>query len=150
MIWKLFLLLTLTPILELAILIRLGQAAGVWPTVGLVIATGAAGALLARGQGLKVIGEFQRALGQGRLPADPLLDGLLIVAGGALLLTPGLVTDVAGFSMVFPPSRALWRAYLKAKLLRAMASGAVTFTRVGVRPRDAARRAPDRDDVIDV
>ncbi|MBI4827668.1 MAG: FxsA family protein [Nitrospinae bacterium] len=132
MIWKLFLLLTLTPLLELAILIR------------------AAGALLARGQGLRVIREFQRSLSQGRLPADPMLDGLLVVAGGALLLTPGLLTDAVGFSLVFPPTRAWWRVYAKAKLLNSLASGAVTFTRFQRHPRGASRRAPDRDDVIDV
>lgn len=150
MIWKLFLLLTLTPLLELAILIRLGQYAGLWPTVGLVIITGAAGALLARGQGLRVIREFQQSLRQGRLPADPMLDGLLVVAGGALLLTPGLITDAVGFSLVFPPTRAWWRVYAKAKLLNALASGAVTFTRFQRHPRGASRHAPDRDDVIDV
>ena len=105
MLARLALLFVVVPLLELALLIKLGQWVGFWPTLGLVVATGIAGAALARAEGLRTLVAFRRETAEGRLPGQPLLDGLAVLVGGAFLLTPGLLTDVAGFALLVPPSR---------------------------------------------
>jgi len=106
---RLLLLFTLVPLLELYLLIRVGEVIGIWATVGLVIGTGALGAFLTRLEGLRVLRRVQTELGQGHVPTDRLLDGLLIVIAGAVLLTPGLITDALGFFLLVPRSRRLIR-----------------------------------------
>src|SRR5688572_9802558 len=87
------LLLTFVPLAELALLIALGRAIGLVPTLVLCALTGFVGAWLARSQGTRVLLAAQQALGQGRLPAEQILDGAAILTGGILLLTPGFLTD---------------------------------------------------------
>lgn len=106
---RLFLLFTLIPLLELYLLIRIGEVVGVWPTVALVVLTGALGAALTRIQGLRVLRRVQDQWGQGRVPTEELLDGLLILIAGAVLLTPGLITDGLGFFLLSPPGRRVIR-----------------------------------------
>lgn len=105
MLARLALLFVVVPIVELALLIKLGQWVGFWPTLALVVTTGIAGAALARAEGLRTLMAFRRETAEGRLPGQPLLDGLAVLVGGAFLLTPGLLTDVAGFALLLPPSR---------------------------------------------
>jgi len=150
---KLFLLFTITPMVELYILIKLGQFIGAWETILMVIVMGFAGAALARSQGLAVISQFQAAVRQGQLPADQILDGLLVVAGGALLVTPGALTDFLGIALVVPYTRIIFREYIKRRITWEMKTGGgavFTFGAMGARPTD--RSAPPRrdDDVIDV
>ncbi|HSG82118.1 MAG TPA: FxsA family protein [Gemmatimonadota bacterium] len=95
----------IVPIIELALLIQLGRWIGLWPTLGLIAATGILGAALASREGLRAWHDFQTDVYQGKLPGRSILDGLSIFAGGALLLTPGLITDLLGFSLVLRPSR---------------------------------------------
>ncbi|MBI2131261.1 MAG: FxsA family protein [Candidatus Tectomicrobia bacterium] len=116
MFFRLFLLFTAIPLLELLILIDLGSWIGAAPTLGLVILTGAAGAWIARLQGLSVLGRIQQELAEGRLPALELVDGALVLVGGILLLTPGLLTDLMGLSLMVPACRALVRGWLLARL----------------------------------
>ena len=118
MLFKLFLLFTLVPIVELALLIELGSHIGSLTTVALVVITGAAGAALARSQGLLVFQRLRSSIGQGQSPGDALIDGVLILAGGLLLLTPGILTDGLGFSALLPPSRRLIRNALKEAISR--------------------------------
>ena len=118
MLFKLFLLFTLVPIVELALLIELGSHIGSLTTVALVMITGAAGAALARSQGLLVFQRLRSSIGQGQSPGDALIDGVLILAGGLLLLTPGILTDGLGFSALLPPSRQLIRSALKVAISR--------------------------------
>jgi len=106
---RLFLLFTLVPLLELYLLIRIGEVVGVWFTVGLVVLTGALGAALARYEGLRVLGRVREEWRRGRVPTDELLDGLLILIAGAVLLTPGLITDCLGFFLLSPPGRTVVR-----------------------------------------
>jgi len=113
MLFKLILLFTITPIIELAILIKLGQEIGLWPTLAIVISTGILGASLAKWQGWGVIRRMRSDLEIGRMPTQALFDGLLILVGGALLLTPGIITDLLGFSLLIPSTRRLVQAYLK-------------------------------------
>lgn len=105
MLGRLILLFTVVPLLELALLIWMGSHVGVVPTIALVLTTGVLGAALARHQGLATWGRFHAALGAGRLPEKELIEGLLILVAGALLITPGLLTDMTGFLLLIPPLR---------------------------------------------
>lgn len=90
------------PLIELAILVKLGEVLGFWPTIGLVVITGFWGAYLARLQGFWVLRKIQNEMAAGRIPTGDLVDGLLILIGGIVLLTPGLLTDLAGFALLVP------------------------------------------------
>jgi UPF0716 protein FxsA len=125
MIARLLLLFVVVPLIELAILIRIGNWLGFWPTIGLVIATGTFGAFLARSQGGRVLREIRTDLGGGRVPAAHLVDGLLILVGGALLLTPGLLTDVVGLLLLLPFTRNRLKAGVRARLEQMVRSGQV-------------------------
>ena len=109
---RLFLLFTIVPLLELALLIELGGIIGVTNTIAIVIITGFIGAALARSQGFGILNRIQAEMAQGQLPGDSMVDGLLVFAGGLLLLTPGLLTDVLGFSLLIPASRSFLKTYL--------------------------------------
>src|SRR5690554_6011617 len=121
MLAKLLLLFIIIPVLELFILIELGQNVGVLPAILLVLATGFAGMILARAQGLIVLTNIINTLRHGELPTDALLNGLLVLIGAALLLTPGLITDSVGFLLLFPGTRQPAKTFLYRKLKRALA-----------------------------
>ena len=110
---KLVLLFTVVPLVELALLIRVGALLGVEATVAMVVLTGVLGAWLARVQGLRTVVALQQDMAAGRLPAGRLVDGLLILVAGAVLLTPGLLTDALGFFLLVPPGRAVVRRRLR-------------------------------------
>ena len=113
--WRLLLLFTLVPLVELALLFWIAQHTHWSFTLWLVIITGLLGAWLARQEGLRCWLEVQRQLAGGQLPAEPLLDGLMILVAGALLITPGVLTDLVGFALLVPPIRKLVRRYLGAR-----------------------------------
>ena len=115
---RLLLLFTIVPLVELYLLIKLGSVVGVAPTVALVVFTGALGAWLARVQGLSVLKRLSTDFGEGRLPTDAVIDGLLILVAGAVLLTPGLLTDALGFLLLVPRSRAVVRKVVVARFAR--------------------------------
>ncbi|HEV2814381.1 MAG TPA: FxsA family protein [Solirubrobacteraceae bacterium] len=100
------------PIVELFVILQIGDWLGLWPTIGLLIADSILGSLLMRSQGRAAWRRFNEALQAGRPPAREVLDGVLIVFGGALLLTPGFVTDVVGLTFLLPPTRAVLRGLL--------------------------------------
>lgn len=109
---KLFILFITVPIIEVFVLLDAAEYIGMWPTVLLVIATGAAGAYLAKSQGLDLLQRIQAATDRGELPAQELIDGAFILAGGIVLLTPGFITDLVGFIFLVPWSRAPLKRYL--------------------------------------
>lgn len=111
--FRLLILFTVVPLVELALLIELGKQIGLLNTITIVLATGFVGALLARREGFGILARIQRELSQGELPGDSLLDGALVLAGALLLLTPGLITDALGFTLLLPVTRALCKIYLK-------------------------------------
>ena len=115
---RLLLLFTLVPLAELYLLVKLGTVVGVAPTVALVVLTGILGAWLARVQGLSVLQRLGADLAEGQLPTDALIDGLLILVAGAVLLTPGLLTDALGFSLLVPQGRAAVRKVVGAWFAR--------------------------------
>ncbi|MCA9733673.1 MAG: membrane protein FxsA [Deferribacteres bacterium] len=118
MIYKLILLFVAMPLIEISILIKLGETLGFWPTLWLIIGTGILGATLARRQGLDVYNKIQLDLSEGRIPASHMLDGLLILIAGLVLLTPGLITDLIGFALLFPFIRNKVKEYLRSHLHR--------------------------------
>jgi UPF0716 protein FxsA len=108
----LLLLFILVPIAELAVLIQVGQWIGVWWTILLLLADAVLGSLLWRSQGRAVWRRFNAAVSEGRVPHREVIDGVLVIFGGALLLTPGFITDIFGVLFLLPPTRALLRGLL--------------------------------------
>jgi UPF0716 protein FxsA len=104
------------PLIEVLILIQLGSQFGFWPTILLVIGTGILGAYLAKLHGLTIWNQIQNDLRAGRMPADKLVDGLLVLIGGVVLLTPGLLTDILGFMLLIPYTRSFFKKFAKSKL----------------------------------
>jgi UPF0716 protein FxsA len=145
----LFLLFTVLPIVELAILIRIGDATVWWVPIALVIFTGIAGAALARWQGLRVYQRIREDARAGRMPADALLDGFLILLAGILLITPGVLTDVFGIAFLIPPIRSLIKRGVKAWIKKH-----IEVRIAGVNPeawQNGAGNSPyaGRDEIID-
>lgn len=152
MLGRLFLLFTVTTALELWLLIRIGALVGVWPTLALILFTGFVGAWLTRREGLRTIRRVSRQLAEGKLPGDALLDGLCILIAGAFLVTPGILSDTAGFALLLPPVRAPIKRALVRSFQRAVAEGRATgrFTFVQAGPGgasivDVASAPPPRD-----
>jgi len=113
MLIRLLLLFTVVPMVELALLMKLADATDWRVAFALVLLTGIVGAALARYQGIRCWQRVQQKLAAGELPGDPLLDALMILIAGALLVTPGILTDAVGFSLLLPPVRRLIRDRLK-------------------------------------
>lgn len=147
----LVLLFILVPIAELWAILQVGGLIGVWPTIALLIADSLLGAWLLRHQGRATWARFRGTLATGRIPATETADGALVIFGGALLLTPGFLTDGLGLLLLIPPTRALVRGIV---LRRAVTLGAANIGGPAVwtargarayraRPRPAARRDYD-------
>jgi UPF0716 protein FxsA len=126
------------PIAELAILIQIGQLIGVWWTIALLVADAVLGSLLARSQGRAAWRHFNEALRSGRPPAREVMDGALVLFGGALLLTPGFLSDILGLLLLLPPTRAIVRAVL----VRRFAGRMVASMTVPRPDAPRGRRAP--------
>jgi UPF0716 protein FxsA len=122
---RLLLLFIVVPAVELVLLIQVGKVIGPLATVGLIIATGVLGAALARRQGLSVLARTRTELAAGRLPADSIGDGLVILLAGALLITPGILTDIFGFLCLIPFTRRLIKAFVWQRLERAVRQGRI-------------------------
>ncbi|MCL6570309.1 MAG: membrane protein FxsA [Bacillus sp. (in: Bacteria)] len=101
----LFLLIIAIPAFDLGFLLLIGKTIGVWATIVLIIFTGIIGAYLAKKEGLQTIQRVQEQLNNGEIPGEAVIDGICILIGGVLLLTPGFITDLTGFLLLFPPSR---------------------------------------------
>lgn len=127
MLFKLILLFTITPIVELFILIKLSQATSIWTSIGLVLFTGIAGAYLAKSEGRIILSKIRDELSGGRVPGNQLLNGLCVLVGGALLLTPGLITDILGLSLVLPGTREIYKRLLKRKFSKMIDRGNINI-----------------------
>lgn len=130
------------PIVELYVIAQVAHVIHVLPTIGLLLLVSFAGAALVKREGIRTWTAFRTAVGEGRVPAKETADGALVILGGALLLTPGFVTDVFGLVFVLPPTRALVRRALTGLVRR-------RFTVVDLPSRDRrtrvrAERMPDR------
>jgi UPF0716 protein FxsA len=116
-------LLTVVPIFELYVLIKVGQFIGALNTVLVVLLTGIAGAILAKLQGLSILRRIQEDLLRGIMPAASLLDGLFILSGGILLITPGFITDCLGLLFLVPMTRDIFKRWLKKKFRQMIDEG---------------------------
>lgn len=132
------------PILELWAIIEVGGLIGVLPTLALLLAMSLLGATLLRQQGRDAWRRFNAALAERRFPGREVADGLMITIGGALLLTPGFITDGVGLLLLLPPTRAVARRLLRAWVgHRFVVVGAGTMPGAGSQRRPAARRDYD-------
>ena len=154
MLLPLVLLFIVVPIAELAVIIQVGQEIGVLWTIALLVAASIFGSVLMRSQGRAAWRRFNETTRAGRVPAREVLDGALVIFGGALLLTPGFITDVLGVVLLIPPTRALVRGVVARRLAHRMV---VSVTAPRARPRsdfdvegtavdvDADRLGPSRE-----
>ena len=116
MLGYLILLFVTVPLIEMGILIEVGKRIGTFPTVFVVVVTGIIGATLARYEGLGVIKRIHKKISSGMIPSDSLMDGLLILIAGALLITPGLLTDITGFLFLVPAFRLIIKRQVSKKI----------------------------------
>ncbi len=139
---RLLLLFIAIPVVELFLLIEIGQRVGTLTTVGIIMATGIVGASLARQQGMNTLARLRADLAANRLPTDPIVDGVLILVAAAVLITPGLLTDLAGFLCLVPAFRRLVKRYLKRTFVRAVREGTVGVSAAFDGAGDSSRRPP--------
>lgn len=134
------LLFLVVPLVELYVIIQVGQAIGALNVIGLLIVMSVAGGWLMKREGLGVLRRVQQQLDRGAVPGKEIVDGFLILFGGALMLTPGFLTDVLGIALLLPPVRAVVRVAL-----------AKRFKTIAVHRIDVnGPYAGGRDDVIDL
>lgn len=127
-VWLLILIFIVVPIAELYVIIQVGGAIGVVPTLVLLLADALLGSMLLRHQGRAAWVRFNRALAENRLPHKEVFDGVLIIFGGALLITPGFLTDILGLFLLIPPTRAIVRGITSRIVRRRMAMGTMVWT----------------------
>lgn len=129
MLIKLFLAFTLIPALEIFLFIEIGKSIGTLNTFLLVIFSGFAGAYLARMQGFQTLMRIRADLDQGIMPAEDLVDAIIIFAAGIVLLTPGFFTDIVGLLLLFPPSRFHFKRYIRFKFDQWVQHGNIRINR---------------------
>lgn len=140
MFFRLLLLFTVVPLVELALLVWIGRQTSVLFTVALVLVTGIVGAVLAKFQGWQTWWRIKLQLASGKVPGSALMDGLMILIAGTLLITPGILTDVVGFALLTPPVRAVLRTRLTAWLTQRVS---MRFHSFQVRRSSASETKPD-------
>jgi len=119
----LFLVFLVTPIVELWVIVQVASSTGVLNAVGLLVLVSVVGAWLVKREGLGILRRIGEETAAGRIPGKEIVDGLLVLFAGALMLTPGFVTDALGLSLLFPPTRALVRAVATRRFARSVADG---------------------------
>ena len=125
MLLRLLLLFTIVPLIELYFLIKIGSAIGALNTIVLILGTAILGSILVRWQGLKTMQQIMSQLSQNKIPAEEMVNAVLIFVGGVMLITPGILTDFLALFLVFPYTRTLFKRWLRRKFDRMVASGNV-------------------------
>lgn len=113
----------IVPIIEIWLIVQVNAAIGGWETLALLVLDSVIGAWLVRREGFSLLERVQAALGRGELPTNELIDGMLVLFAGALMLTPGFLTDGLGFLLLLPPTRAVVRTFLKARFAGRVSAG---------------------------
>jgi len=131
---KLAILFVVVPLIELVLLIQVGQLVGLIPTLALVVTTGVTGAWLARLEGLRTAIQLREELSQGKLPGQAIMDGMSILIGAAFLLTPGILTDFVGFSLLLPVTRRALQRQVRKKLESGLTDGTLNVHVMGSVP----------------
>jgi len=124
---KLLMLFTVVPLVELYVLIKVGEKIGTVNTIGIVLLTGIVGASFARTQGSMALARIRDTLVQGQIPGRELVGGAMILAGGVMLVTPGIITDIVGLSLIFPLTRNFYTDIAVAFIQRKFQSGKWQF-----------------------
>ncbi len=127
------------PLLELAVILRVGDAIGVFPTIVILLGVSVGGAWLLKREGRGAWRRFRAALGSGRMPAAEVVDGALVLVGGTLLVTPGFITDAVGLALIAPPSRALVNRAVRARFRWALGRGLLGGGLLGAATSDRRR-----------
>ncbi|MEM7332272.1 MAG: FxsA family protein [Chloroflexota bacterium] len=146
MLSRLLLLFIIVPAIELILLIQMGRWIGTLPTVGLIVITGIVGAYLTRQQGMQVLRRVQQEAQSGQVPGGALLEGAMILIAGAVLMTPGVLTDIFGFILLIPQTRKLIQGFAWRQVQRMMANGQI---RVGGFGPMNMRQNPRQTIIID-
>jgi len=128
MLLRLFLCFTIIPVIELYFLIKIGSIIGGFNTIIIVLGTGFFGAWLARMEGMQTLIRVKENMQQGIMPAEDLIDALIIFAAGILLITPGLLTDFSGLLLLWPVTRNKFKKFLKRKFNEMMSDGTIDIT----------------------
>ena len=150
MLLVLFLVFVVTPIVELAVIVQVAGSTGVMNTIGLLVLVSLVGAWLVRREGLGILRRAQAELAEGRMPGRELVDGLLVLLAGALMLTPGFVTDAVGLALLLPPVRAVLRMVATRRLSRSVDTGRTRWT-FGMRSGDGGfTTGPADGPILDV
>ena len=130
MLFRLFLCFTLIPMIELYLLIQVGSVIGGFNTILLVIISGFLGAWLARMEGMNTLMRVRSNMQQGIMPTEDLLDGLIILIAGIVLITPGLLTDAMGLTLLWPVSRNAFKRFLRKKFDEWTSNNTIDITRL--------------------
>ena len=128
---RFFLLFTLVPLLELYILIKIGSYIGAFQTVALVVFTALFGIVIARIEGLRKLQQIKQSLSQGIVPAEEMVDGVLIFVAGILLIIPGVLTDLFALILLIPYTRTLFKRWLRRRFDRMVATGNIRLQHYG-------------------
>jgi UPF0716 protein FxsA len=131
MISRLLFLFILVPLLELYILIKIGGYLGAFQTVALVVFTALLGIVLARFEGVRTLQQIRQSLSQGIVPAEEMVDGVLIFVGGILLITPGVLTDLFALVLLIPYTRTIFKRWLRRRFDRMIEAGNVRLQYYG-------------------
>ena len=135
------------PLAELYVILKVGDAIGAVPTILLLAADSVLGAVLLRAQGRSVWRRFNNAIAEGKMPHREVIDGVLVIFGGAFLITPGFITDIVGLLLLLPPTRSLIRSQVVRRLGQRVAGGSVNrFGRRAPRDYDVEGSAREYDD----
>ena len=135
------------PLAELYVILKVGDAIGAVPTILLLAADSVLGSVLLRAQGRSVWRRFNNALAEGKMPHREVIDGVLVIFGGAFLITPGFITDIVGLLLLLPPTRSLIRSQVVRRLGKRVAVGGVNrFGRRAPRDYDVEGSATEYDD----
>lgn len=149
----LFVIFVVVPIAEIYVLLQIGHAIGALPTIALLIADSVLGAALMRSQGRAAWLRFNAALAEGRVPGREVIDGALVILGGALLLTPGFLSDALGLVLLLPPTRAIVRRVLLRRFGGRVVAGATSGARARMfgfgPPPGRERHGAGDDEVVD-
>jgi UPF0716 protein FxsA len=136
MLSRILLILALLPLLELYVLIKIGSYLGAFNTIALIIVSALLGLVLVRIEGLRTLHQIRQCTAQGIVPAEEMLDGVLIFVGGILFVIPGVLTDVAALVLLIPPTRNMFKRWLRRRFDRMVASGNVRLQYHGRMPGD--------------
>ncbi|MDD3626232.1 MAG: FxsA family protein [bacterium] len=127
MVWKLILAFTVVPVIELYILMKLSVIIGAEYTILIILITGISGGILAKSQGINALKKIRTEISTGNIPTEELMDGVLILAGGLLLLTPGIITDITGFLLLIPVTRKPLKEFIKKRIKKVIEKNSITI-----------------------